>query len=202
MIARRFSALGWVAGIASAATGLYLVSLQVAAERAKLEEVEARIVATHREIRQLQTELGTRASLRQLEKWNGESLSLTAPRATQFLGAEYQLAALDRHVPDAVAAPVPVRSAALVAAVPAPPADAAVANIARAAYVVTPGSTAPKASLETTPLRTAAAVRPTPARRADAANVPSKKRVVDRVTLGELVRTAAIEDNRQASKRQ
>lgn len=135
MIARRFGALGWVAGIASAATGLYLVSLQVAAERAKLEDVEARIAATHREMRQLQTELGTRASLRQLEKWNGETLSLTTPRASQFLRAEYQLAALDRHAHDLPVRVAPVVRTATLARVPEPSANP---NLARAAYETPP----------------------------------------------------------------
>ena len=106
MIAQRFRALGWVAGIASAATGLYLVSLQVAAERAKLIDVETRIAGTQREMRQLQTELGTRANLRQLEKWNGETLALTAPRAAQYLKGEYQLATLEAHEVRTQAAPV------------------------------------------------------------------------------------------------
>lgn len=94
MIAQRFRALGWVAGIASAATCLYLTSLQVAAERAKLDATEAQIIAAKRDMRQLQTELGTRASLRQLEKWNGEVLALTAPRAEQYLHSEAELASV------------------------------------------------------------------------------------------------------------
>ena len=81
MIAQRFRPVGWVAGIALAATALYLVSLQVANERGRLEEIDRKIAHTSREIRQLQTEMGTRASLRQLERWNGEVLALSAPQA-------------------------------------------------------------------------------------------------------------------------
>lgn len=94
MIAQRFQALGWVAGIASAACGLYLISLQVAAERAKLEEVDRRIASARRDMRALQTELGTRANMRQLQKWNDEVLSLAAPEAAQYLTSEAQLATL------------------------------------------------------------------------------------------------------------
>jgi hypothetical protein len=94
MIGQRFSSLGWVAGVATAATCLYLVSLQVAAERGKLESVEHQIATAQRDMRQLQTELGTRASLRQLEKWNGDVLALSAPKAQQFLHSDTQLASL------------------------------------------------------------------------------------------------------------
>jgi len=92
MIAQRFRPIGWVAGVATAATALYLVSLQVAAERGKLESVERQIARAQRDMRQLQTELGTRASLRQLEKWNGDVLALSAPGADQFVQSGAQLA--------------------------------------------------------------------------------------------------------------
>lgn len=95
MIAHRFRAVGWVAVVASAATGLYLVSLQVAAERGKLEAVEHQIVLAQRDMRQLQTELGTRASMRQLERWNGEVLALSAPKAAQFVQSGTQLVSLN-----------------------------------------------------------------------------------------------------------
>ena len=97
MIAQRFRALGWVAGIASAATGLYIVSLQVAAERAKLEDVDRRIAVAHRDMLQLKTELSTRASFRQLERWNEDDLSMAAPRAAQYLRNETELASLTRE---------------------------------------------------------------------------------------------------------
>jgi hypothetical protein len=95
MIAQRFKAVGWVAIVALAATLLYLISLQVAVERGKLEAVEAQIASAQREVRQLQTEMGTRASLRQLERWNGDVLALSAPKATQFVHDGAQLVALN-----------------------------------------------------------------------------------------------------------
>ena len=95
MITQRFRAVGWVAIVASAATGLYLISLQVAVERGKLEAVEKQIAAAQRDVRQLQTELDTRGSLRQLERWNGEVLALSAPKATQFVRGSTQLASYD-----------------------------------------------------------------------------------------------------------
>lgn len=120
MIAQRFSALGWVAGVAGAATCLYLVSLQVAAERGKLEAVEREIASAQRDMRQLQTEFGTRASMRQLERWNGDVLALSAPKADQYLKSEIQLASLDAAaIGDKPNAPPP--SMALLTP---PPADA------------------------------------------------------------------------------
>jgi type II secretory pathway pseudopilin PulG len=95
MIAQRFKAVGWVAIVALAATFLYLISLQVAVERGKLEAVESQIRAAQREVRQLQTEMGTRASLRQLERWNGDVLALSAPKASQFVNNGTQLVALN-----------------------------------------------------------------------------------------------------------
>ncbi len=95
MIAQRFRPVAWVIGCAVAATALYTVSLRVASERARLDGIDFKIASTRRDIRQLQTEMGTRASLRQLERWNGESLSLSAPHANQFLPNETQISRID-----------------------------------------------------------------------------------------------------------
>ena len=68
MSARSFGSLFMVASCAGAALGCYLVSLRVASERAALESVEAQIVDTQSELRVLQTEIGTRGRLSQLER--------------------------------------------------------------------------------------------------------------------------------------
>lgn len=121
MIAHRFRPVVWVVGCAFAATALYTVSLSVAAERARLEKVDRQIVNTQNEIRQLQTELGTRASLRQLERWNSEVLALGAPKAGQFRATETALQTLDGGILSAsVGAPAPVIVAAATAPAPAP----------------------------------------------------------------------------------
>ena len=70
MSARSFRSVFMVASCAGAALGCYLVSLRVASERAALEDVETRIVLAQRDIRLLQTEIGTRGRLAQLERWN------------------------------------------------------------------------------------------------------------------------------------
>ena len=95
MIARGFKPVAWVAAIGTAALGCYMLSLQVAAERAELAGIERRIVATRQNIRSLQTELGTRGRLQQLEQWNAEVLALSAPVAGQFLESNLSLARFD-----------------------------------------------------------------------------------------------------------
>ncbi len=131
MIAQRFRALGWAAGIAAASTGLYLISLQVAAERAKLEAVEGRIGAAHRDMQRLKTDLSTRASYRQLEKWNDEDLAMAAPTAAQYFKSETQLASLS---PESLAPATEtlVPRAQLAAATSKPAAPVAAAPVAEA----------------------------------------------------------------------
>jgi hypothetical protein len=99
MIARGFKPMGWVAGVAAAALGCYMLSLNVASERAELESIERKIIAARQDIRQLQTELGTRGRLAQLDRWNAEVLALSAPTSTQFLDSAVMLARFDRHQP-------------------------------------------------------------------------------------------------------
>ena len=91
---RGFREVGWVAAVAGTALGCYMVSLKVASERAALEQVENRIVLAQRDIRVLQTEIGTRGRLDQLESWNVKVLALSAPQAHQFMEGEFQLATL------------------------------------------------------------------------------------------------------------
>ena len=96
MIATRFRSVGWVAGVAVAALGCYLVSQRVATERATVAKVERQILAAKQDIRQLQTEIGTRGRMGQLEIWNGQVLALSAPKAGQFLESEVRLASLNQ----------------------------------------------------------------------------------------------------------
>jgi hypothetical protein len=94
MSARSFRSVFMVATCAGAALGCYLVSLRVASERAALEDVETRIVVAQRDMRVLQTEIGTRGRLAQLERWNVRVLALSAPQADQFVNGGYELAKL------------------------------------------------------------------------------------------------------------
>jgi hypothetical protein len=110
-----------VASCAGAALGCYLVSLRVASERASLEDVETKIVLAQRDMRLLQTEIGTRGRLSQLERWNAGAFALSAPSADQFLKGSFELARLEQpqqkidfHAPVVLAsAPAPARQPAV-----------------------------------------------------------------------------------------
>ena len=112
MSARGFGAVLSAGAVAGAALGFYLVSLRVASERAQLEDVETSIAMTQRDIRLLQTELGTRGRLAQLERWNVKFIRLSAPTADQFVDGGFQLATLAKPDPKPViGAPVVYASA-------------------------------------------------------------------------------------------
>jgi hypothetical protein len=128
MSARSFKSVGWVAGVGAAALGCYMLSLQVAAERAELASVERRIVAAQQEIRGLQTELGTRGRLQQLEHWNAEVLALSAPAAGQFVENEVVLARLEQRPTEELPGGASVRMASAEVAPASPAAPAAPAE--------------------------------------------------------------------------
>ena len=115
MSAHGFKSVYMVGAIATAALGCYLVSLRVASERAALESVENKIVLAQRDIRLLNTEIGTRGRLAQLERWNVKVIRLSAPTADQFVESSFQLATLAK--PDTAPA---VDAPLVYAAAPAP----------------------------------------------------------------------------------
>jgi len=170
MIARGFKSVIWVGTVGGAALACYMVSLQVATERADLQKVERQIIAAKQDIRSLQTELGTRGRLSQLEHWNAEVLALSAPTSAQFMSNEFTLARLERREPtveDQIGqvhmaslepgAPKPAVAASPVvqAAVPAPAPGQSL--VRQASYV--PAATAP-AKPAPAPARTEAAAKP------------------------------------------
>ena len=157
--AYRLRGLGWFGSCVAVTLGFYLVSLQVASERKKLEAVDSRIGSARRDIRALETEFDTRANLAQLEKWNGDTLSLAAPAAGQFVHSESQLAAIDVN-----AAAVPGTMTAVALVVPsAPP-------------VFAPTSSIPAAVMPAAPARAVAHVDITAPRPAVRAGVPQDAR--------------------------
>lgn len=132
MSVRSFHSVYMAGTVAAAALGCYMVSLRVASERAALEGVETRIVDTQRDIRMLQTEIGTRGRLGQLEQWNASALDLTAPAANQFVRDSFQLARLIKPEPKLdVEAPVVLASAP--APMPRSPLDDADPDVAEPA---------------------------------------------------------------------
>ncbi len=122
MSARGFGSVLWAGAVAGAALGFYLVSLNVASERAALEEVETEIAMAQRDIRLLQTEIGTRGRLAQLERWNVKFIRLSAPTADQFVDGGFQLASLVApQKRPAIEAPVVLASAPVTDQVPQQP---------------------------------------------------------------------------------
>jgi len=112
MSARGFGSVIWAGAVAGAALGFYLVSLNVASERAELEQVETKIALAQRDIRLLQTEIGTRGRLAQLERWNVKFIRLAAPTADQFVEGGFQLATMVApHKKPVIEAPVVLASA-------------------------------------------------------------------------------------------
>lgn len=122
MSARGFGSVLWAGAVAGAALGFYLISLNVASERSDLEEVETKIALAQRDIRLLQTEIGTRGRLAQLERWNVKFIRLSAPTADQFVDGGFHLATLvaPKRKP-AIEAPVVLASAPIEQAVPQRP---------------------------------------------------------------------------------
>ncbi len=219
MIARSFRPVGWVAAVGAAALGCYMLSLRVAAERADLDRLDARIVAASQEIRSLQTELGTRGRMQQLEEWNNEVLALAAPVSGQFVEggvslarfdirqpqiapeAELRLASAEAPAAAAPAAPRPAVAASVPQAAVAAPAPAAPAAppplVRRASAAVPPAPPAvapPKGTVPgraQPPVRTAAAPAPTPVR---AAAAPERSRAAPPP-----VRTAVVTERSRAA---
>jgi hypothetical protein len=148
MSARSFGSLFMVASCAGAALGCYLVSLRVASERAALESVETQIVLTQRDLRVLQTEIGTRGRLSQLERWNAGAFELAAPAANQFVQGGFELAKLTQ--PErTINFQAPVVLASAPAPAPAQPLGQPVAEDSGQVAAVNPTALLHEASLKT-----------------------------------------------------
>lgn len=91
---KRLKTLGWIALIFIVAIALYPLSLSVATLRSDLTRTEREILRTRAEIRYLETEFATRASLTQLAMWNDLEYGYEAPSAAQYLDGERELANL------------------------------------------------------------------------------------------------------------
>ncbi|MFS0771875.1 hypothetical protein [Sphingomonas sp. 1P08PE] len=159
--AYRLRGIGWFGGCVAAVLGFYLISLHVAGERKKLDLVNRRIATAERDIRALETEFDTRANLVQLEKWNGDTLALTAPVAGQFVSDEAALASLDVNTPLPTGGMPGVRQAALVvpSGVPQPLMQPAMTLVAATAPVPAPAAAVARVTATTTRAPAAAPVR-------------------------------------------
>ena len=178
MSAHGFKSVFMATSVVGAALACYLVSLNVASERAKMEGVEEKIVLAQRDIRVLQTEIGTRGRLAQLERWNARFIRLSAPSADQFVEGGFQLAAMVRpekrpHIEAPIvlaAAPAPEPLARPVVTSDAddtpPPAFAGRGDAAD--YLHTASYAKPEPLAEPKPKRAAAAVTAKPVKSATA----------------------------------
>ena len=221
MIANRFKPMGLVAIGMMAAMGFYLISSRVASERTELQKVERQILAARKSIRQLQTEIGTRASMRQLERWNGEVLALTSPDASQYI-SEAALGHIDRSgitdgprflpaqmvtamantLTNPDAAPVPVAAASVTSAVRSDAVEVPVSPQTRALIVE---SRKPAKTLPKTVMARAETSEPAPRPPAAAPAKPRKTAVVAKLEhkllddrlLGELAQAARAEEKRR-----
>jgi hypothetical protein len=179
MSSRSFRSVFMVSSCAGAALSCYLVSLRVASERAALENVEAKIVVAQRDMRVLQTEIGPRGRLSQLERWNAGAFALSAPQADQFVKGSFELAQLAR--PDRK---VDFQAPVVLASAPAPRPQKPLAEPATddggapAASAVSPRSLLHQASLKTETredlARPAAVLPPAAARTTDKPAIAAK----------------------------
>ena len=227
MIAQGFKPVGWVAAVAGAALGCYMLSLNVAAERAELAKVERGIIAAKQEIRTLQTELGTRGRLQQLEHWNAEVLALSAPKSSQFLEDELMLARFDKpektveeratvQLASAETKPAAPRTPKVVQAnyVPAPQPRAAESSslVHRASYVVESakpvetkkvGVEKPKAERKAVadkPVETVKAPKPVVTAKAEKPAEPKKAKAAAAPKKPRMIDETLVQDIRESAK--
>ena len=189
MSSRSFRSVFMVASCAGAALSCYLVSLRVASERAALEDVEGKIVVAQRDMRVLQTEIGTRGRLSQLERWNAGAFALSAPAADQILKGSFELAQLARPERK-VDFQAPVVLASAPAPTPSKPLGEPETDVSVQPAAVSPNSLLHEASLKTETrevlARTAAVLPPTATRTTDkpaTAAKPAKSKLVGKPGL-------------------
>ena len=125
VVAHRFRWFGWFVLCVSVILGCYLMSSRVAAERNKLTAIEMSIARTQRDITALETEFDTRASFAQLQRWNGDTLKLSAPTAAQYVRDDAELAQVDFNAPAPAGTPQIQTAAAVIPSAPVTPVDAA-----------------------------------------------------------------------------
>lgn len=175
--AYRFRGLGWFGACAAMVLSFYLVSLQVAHERNRLEALNRSIAGAERDIRALETEFDTRANLQQLERWNGDILALSAPGAGQFMRGGAQLASVRFDSGPVPAGEGEVRTAALVVPslpAPAPVEPASAVQTAAVAAMPQVAAAAPIRAVAVARVVARAPVR-SPATRSEVAAAPARR---------------------------
>jgi hypothetical protein len=196
VVAHRFRWFGWFVLCVSVILGCYLMSSRVAAERNKLAAIESSIARTQRDITALETEFDTRASFAQLQRWNGDTLKLSAPTAAQYIRNDAELAQVDFNAPTPAAGPQIQTAAAVIPSAPVVPADAAIAATPPAPATSAPAKMKAAVAMVSAPV--GAKLQPAVAKTATKPK-PSTVALLDRkllsdATLGSLSRGARRED--------
>ncbi|MBS7669148.1 hypothetical protein [Croceicoccus gelatinilyticus] len=112
----RLHSLLWTGAVALALALALALTLQVKAVNSQIAETEKSILATKQRIAVLETEFQTRARQQQLVRWNEVEFGYVAPKASQFLDGQAQLAMLGKPVDIIEAAPIRMADAAEVMA--------------------------------------------------------------------------------------
>lgn len=110
MAKNRMRILAWAIAAIICLALLFGINLSVASQKTELARTEMQIAKIREEIRYLETEFSSRASLRQLERWNELQFGYVAPNASQYLDGERELANLSG---DAGGKTAPVRVAVM-----------------------------------------------------------------------------------------
>lgn len=197
VVAHRFRWFGWFVLCVSVILGCYLMSSRVAAERNKLAAIESSIARTQRDITALETEFDTRASFVQLQRWNGDTLKLSAPTAAQYIRSDSELAQVDFNAPAPVGEPQVQTAAAVIPSAPSVPADAAAPTATAAPAPAAPAKMKAAVAMVSAPvgakLQPAAAKATVKAKPAAVALLDRK--LLSDATLGSLSRGARREDS-------
>lgn len=189
--AYRLRGLGWFLSGVIVVLGFYLVSLQVAAERKKVVDMDRKIMLAKRDIRALETEFDTRANLAQLTRWNGEIFALTVPASEQFVADEAALATIDLDTPLGEAPRAQVASYI----VPAAPRAVDVITPAPAPIAPQPAAPVPERSIRSARavLASAAAVPVRPGSPRSTTIAMLDRKLLSDSTIGDLVSSARAE---------
>jgi len=196
VVAHRFRWFGWFVLCVSVILGCYLMSSRVAAERNKLAAIESSIARTQRDITALETEFDTRASFAQLQRWNGDTLKLSAPTAGQYIRNDAELAQVDFNAPAPTGGPQVQTAAAVIPSAPVMPTEVVVAAAPAAPVAAAPAKMKAAVAMVSAPvgakLQPAAAKTTIKAKPATVALLDRK--LLSDTTLGSLSRGARRED--------
>ncbi|WP_144097653.1 hypothetical protein [Croceicoccus sediminis] len=108
----RLHSLLWTGAVALALAFALALTLQVKAVNSEIAETEKAILAAKQRIAVLETEFQTRARQQQLVRWNEVEFGYVAPKASQFLDGQAQLAMLGKPVDIIESAPIRMADAA------------------------------------------------------------------------------------------